>query len=134
MKTRTLATAVTAAIVLAVLGLGLALHASRGDASAAQARAVARAFFQTIDRKSFARTCDLLSPRFYRRNHVPDKRRCILGLTVGMAMAPGYRFEITGARVSGDEAVVSARANGVPGRVVLVREHGRFKVLSVQGG
>ncbi len=133
MKTRTLATAVGAAIVLAALGLSPS-PASRGNASAAQARAVAREFFQTIDRRSFARTCDLLSARFYRQNHVPDKRRCILGLTVGMAMAPGYRFEITRVRLTGDEAVVAARANGVPGRVVLVRERGRFKVLSVQGG
>jgi hypothetical protein len=36
-------------------------------------------------------------------------------------------------RLEGDRAIVTALANGVPGRVVLVEEAGRFKVLSVRG-
>jgi hypothetical protein len=36
--------------------------------------------------------------------------------------------------VRGDRAVVSARTNGVPGELVLVREAGLYKVLSVRGG
>lgn len=128
-------------IVVAVLftaaagaGAGIPLAISKGDvAASAQARVVADRFFRTIDERRYAQTCDLLSARFYNRNHVPDKRHCVLGLSVGMAMAPSYRFEITAVRVTRNGAVVSATANGQPGRVVLVLERGVLKVLAVQG-
>ncbi len=134
MKTRTLISALFAAAALGGLGIGLALAASRGSSAAAEARTVASQFFSTIDQRHYAQTCDLLSARFYRQNHVPDKRHCVLGLSVGMAMAPSYRFRITGVQVTRDGAIVSALANGLPGHLVLAREQGGFKVLAVHGG
>jgi hypothetical protein len=134
MKTRTLIPALFTATALAGLGIGLALAAPRGNAAAAKARAVAVQFFRTIDQRHYAQTCDLLSARFYRQNHVPDKRHCVLGLSVGMGMAPSYRFRITGVQVTRDGAIVSALANGLPGHLVLVREQDGFKVLAVHGG
>jgi hypothetical protein len=133
MKTRTLISTLFTAAALGGLGLGLALAAPRGHDAAAEARAVVVQFFRTIDQRRYAETCDLLSARFYRRNHVPDKRHCVLGLSGGMAMAPSYRFQITGVRVTPHGAVVSARANGLPGRLVLVREGSSFKVFAIQG-
>jgi hypothetical protein len=133
MKTRTLISSLFAAAALAGLGLGLALAASGGGTAAAEARAVAAQFLRTVDHRQYAQTCDLLSVRFYQRNHVPDKRHCVLGLSVGMAMAPSYRFRITSVQLTRGGAVVSARANGVPGRLVLVREASTFKIVAVQG-
>jgi len=133
MKTRILISALFAAAALAGLGIGLALAASRGPSAASEARAVAARFFRTIDQRHYAQTCDLLSARFYRQNHVPDKRHCVLGLSVGMAMAPSYRFRITDVRVTRAGAAVAALANGLPGRLLLVRDRKGFKVLAVQG-
>ncbi len=133
MKTRTLISALFASATLGGLGIGLALAGSRGSSAAAEARAVAAQFFRTIDQRHYAQTCELLSAGFYRQNHVPDKRHCVIGLSVGMAMAPSYRFRITSVRLTRDGAIVSARANGLPGHLVLVREEGGFKVLAIQG-
>jgi hypothetical protein len=47
--------------------------------------------------------------------------------------APEVRFEILAVEVDADRAVVQALADGAPGRVVLVKEHGVFKVLSLRG-
>jgi hypothetical protein len=132
MKTRTLISAVFAAAALAGLGIGLALAAARGRAATDVARAVAVEFFATLNERRYAQTCDLLSAGFYRQNHVPDKRHCVLGLSAGMAMAPSYRFRISGVQLTRSGAVVEAFADGQPGRLVLVREAGSFKVLAVQ--
>jgi hypothetical protein len=51
-----------------------------------------------------------------------------------MAMAPSYRFRISAVRLTRSGAVVDAFADGVPGRLVLLREAGGFKVLAVQSG
>jgi hypothetical protein len=131
MKTRTLVTAALAGLVLAVAGGGIALSASTGHAKAAQAREVTRKFFQTINSRSYARTCELMSTRFYRQNHIPDKQHCVLGLTVGFAMSPSVRFRILRVQRHGDRAVVTALANGIPGRIVLINERGGLRVLSV---
>lgn len=123
-----------AGLTAALLGLGLALSGSaRGPSAEAMARQAAREFFQTIDARQYDRTCDLLAADFYRQNHVPDRARCALALRIGFTWAPSYRFRIVGVRVDGERAVVEALANGAPGRVVLVEEHGRFKVVSVRG-
>ena len=132
MKTHTLVATTLAGLVLAALGLGIAFAASAGRSSAeTQARVVVGEFFQTINARRFARTCDLLSSRFYRENHVPDRRHCVLGLSVGFAMSPSVRFRIVDVRTEGDLTIVQALANGAAGRIVLVRETGGFKVLSV---
>jgi hypothetical protein len=64
---------------------------------------------------------------------VPDKRHCALGLTVGMAMAPSYRFEITSVELTKHGAIVSAKASGLPGHIVLVSEASGLKIPAVQG-
>jgi hypothetical protein len=131
MKTRTL----VAALLVSAAGAGVAipLAASHGNAAVAEARSTATSFFRTIEARQYSETCDLLSRGFYRRNHVPDKRHCVLGLSVGMAMAPSYRFEITSVELTKHGAIVSATANRVPGQIVLIREASGFKVLAVQG-
>ncbi len=121
-----------AGLAAALLGLGLAFSGSgHGPSSEALARQTAREFFQTINARDYGKTCDLLAAQFYRENHVPDKARCALALRIDFTWAPSYRFRIVGVRVDGARAVVEALANGAPGEVVLVREHGRFKVASV---
>jgi hypothetical protein len=133
MKARTLISALFAAAALAGFGVGLSLADPSGSSATAEARAVDAQFFRAIDQRRFAQTCDLLSALFYRQHRVPDKRRCVLGLSVGMAMAPSYRFEIARVQLTRRGAVVSARADGLPGRLVLVREGNGFKILAVQG-
>ena len=123
-----------AGLAAVLLGLGLAFSGSvHGPSPEAMARQTAREFFRTIDARRYEQTCDLLAAQFYREHHMPDKARCALALRIGFTWAPSYRFRIVGVRVSGDRAVVEALANGVPGQVGLVREHGRFKVVSVHG-
>src|SRR5213593_253382 len=120
------AAAVVAAIVLAVLGVGVSGAAPRHDSAArpaeAQARAVVRLFFQTINAHQFARTCELFSKRFYTRNHVADKQHCVLGLGAGLGTGPRIVFTILGVRTTGDVTVIRALANGAPGTIVLVKE------------
>jgi hypothetical protein len=94
---------------------------------------VVERFFQTINARHFAKTCDLMSRRFYRENHVPDKRRCAIGLAAIFAMSPTIFFRITGVRSEGELTIVRAVANGAHGSISLVREGGRLKILSVEG-
>jgi hypothetical protein len=135
MRTRTtLATAILAGQLLATLGLGVApVSAARGLTLEAQARTVVGEFFETINARQFGKTCDLLSRGFYRQNHIPDRKRCVLGLTVGLTNSPTVFFRILGVRVQGDGAIVRTRANGAPGQIVVVRESGALKILKVVG-
>jgi hypothetical protein len=55
----------------------------------------------------------------------------VIGLTVGFATSPHVFFRILGVRPEGDRAIVRTLANGAPGRMVLVKEAGSFRVLSV---
>lgn len=133
-RTRNKLAGAVAGLAAAVLGLGLAFSGSgHGPSPEAMARQTAREFFQTIDARRYYRACDLMAVQFYRENRVPDKARCALALRIGFTWAPSYRFRIVGVRVDGRRAVVDALANGVPGQVELVQEHGRFKVASVGG-
>ena len=115
----------------AALVLGLASGAS--ELSETQAAAVATSFFRSLNARHYARTCELMSTRFYRQNHVRSKARCAFGLRIGFMWAPSIRFRILDVSVDGRRAVVSAIANGAPGRIVLVEEQGSFRVLSVEG-
>jgi hypothetical protein len=124
---------VVAGLITVVLGLGLRL-AARGSVSAeTRAAVVTRMFFRSINARHYAQTCMLMSSRFYHENDVPSRARCVLGLRVGFMWAPSIRFRIVGVSVDGRRAVVSAVANGTPGRIVLVEERGSFRVLSVHG-
>jgi hypothetical protein len=57
----------------------------------------------------------------------------VLGLRIGFTWAPTYRFRIVAVHPTTDLVIVETLANGVPGRIVLVLESGRFRVLSVRG-
>ena len=133
MKTREiLATAILASQFLATLGLGITPASSASGLTVeAQARVVVSEFFQTINARQFEKTCDLMSTRFYQQNHIPDRKHCVLGLTVGFAMSPEVHFRILGVRREGDRAIVRTLANGAPGKIVLIKEAGSFRVLSV---
>jgi hypothetical protein len=124
--------------VTAVAGFTLSdAVASSGSAQRpspeALARSTAHEFFQTINARHFERTCELMSARFYRENHVPDRARCVLALRIGFTWAQEYRFRILHVRVHGHRAIVEAVVNGAPGRIVLLEENSRFRVLSVGG-
>ena len=126
----------TAVLLLVAAGtaLGIATFAAPGSGSPsneAEARAVASLFFEAINARRYDEACGLLSKRFYREHHVPDRKHCVLGLTVGMG-PNGARFEITGVRANGQRAEVSARADGAPGKVLLVKEEGRFRIVALR--
>ena len=107
--------------------------ASGGAAAArAEAQATAGAFFRSINQRRYDWTCALLSASYYHR-HGLDSQRCALGLRVGFMWSDEIRFRLTDVRVDGSRAVVDALVDGVPGRLVLVSERGRFKVSSVLG-
>jgi hypothetical protein len=116
------------------LTVGVAYSGSANTQSReALARSTVREFFQTINARHFERTCALMSARFYRENHVPDRARCVLALRIGFTWAQSFRFRILGVRFVGTRAIVAANANGAPGRIVLVEESGRFRVLWAGG-
>jgi hypothetical protein len=56
-----------------------------------------------------------------------------LALRIGFTWTQSFRFRIVGVRMNGSKATVAALANGAPGRIVLIEEAGRFKVVSVGG-
>lgn len=127
--------AAAAAVVSLSVATGVVLVGSAsGDAAAARAEAHATAlgFFRSINERRYDRTCALLSESYYRR-HSLDPARCALGLRIGFMWSDEIGFRVTSIRVDGSRAVVEALVDGVPGRLVLVSERGRFKVASVLG-
>lgn len=129
---KALATTILAGQLLVTLGLcTTSAFAASSLTVEAQARAVVGEFFRTINARQFEKTCDLMSVRFYKQNHIPDKKHCVLGLRVGLGNGPTVFFRILGVRRRGDLAIVKTLANGAPGKIVLIREAGSFKVLSV---
>ena len=132
---RILTTFVTAAVAAAVLVVlpRATVGGNAASVRSSEARLVARRFLRTINTRQFEATCSMLSRRFYRENHVPSRERCVLGFRIGFTWAPTYRFQIGAAHASGDRVTVETLANGAPGTVVLVREAGEFRVLSVRG-
>ena len=129
------AVAAAAGVLSSSVAAGVVLVGSasgRAAATKAEAHAAAAAFFQSINERRYDRTCALLSAGYYRR-HSLDPARCALGLRIGFMWSDEIRFRVTGVRIDGSRAVVEARVDGVPGRLVLVSERGRFKVSSVLG-
>jgi hypothetical protein len=122
------------ACVLGAAAAGVARPVSNREVSAeSQAKAVASRFMRTLNAKRFEQVCHMMAARFYRENNVPSQARCVLGLRIGFMGAETIRFRIVGVEVDGKQAVVRAVADGAPGRIVLVEEDHRFKVLSLQG-
>jgi hypothetical protein len=99
----------------------------------ARARATVGLFFDTINARQYARTCDLLSVAYYQRYRLLNKERCALGLRVGFMWTQEIHYRITSVDVNRDRAVVETLADGVPGQIVLVREGEALKVVAVQG-
>jgi len=118
------------AVVLALGGLGGgASYASPGVR--AEARAVTVRFLAALEHAQFGRACSLLSPTFYRRNHVRDRSHCVAGFRVGLGPL-ALRFSILGVTATGDRARVHAKLDGAPGTVELVRERHGYRVLALQ--
>ena len=130
MRLALLAAVVTASAL--TIGVGFSSNAEEPSREAL-ARGTVREFFQSINTRHYERTCELMSARFYRNNGVPDRARCVLALRIGFTWTQSFRFRIVGVRMNGSKATVAALANGAPGRIVLIEEAGRFKVVSVGG-
>jgi hypothetical protein len=129
------AVAAAAGVVSSSVATGVVLVGSasgRAAATRAEAHATAAGFFRSINERRYDRTCALLSTSYYRR-HSLDPARCAVGLRIGFMWSDEIRFRVTGVRIDGARAVVEALVDGVPGRLVLVSERGRFKVSSVLG-
>jgi hypothetical protein len=99
----------------------------------AEARQVVRNLFVSLNARRYADTCALLGDGYYRQNAGTTPQTCEIGLRVGLMWTQRIRFRITAVVVHGDRVVVSARADGAPGRVVLAREEGRLKVQAIAG-
>lgn len=122
------------AAVAAVAVLALAPVASgAGDRAATEARAVATEFFRTINARQYEQTCDLLSAAYLERYQIPSKEHCAIGLRIGFMWSQEIRFRLTGVTVEPDRVVVRSLADGVRGRILLVREEGRLKILDIEG-
>jgi anti-sigma-K factor RskA len=130
MRLALLAAVVTASAL--TIGVGFSSNAEEPSREAL-ARGTVREFFQSINTRHYERTCALMSARFYRNNDVPDRARCVLALRIGFTWAQSYRFTILHVRVHGHRAIVEAVVNGAPGRIVLLEESSRYRVLSVGG-
>jgi hypothetical protein len=124
---------------LLTLALAASLRSTPAKASATQvetaaavnqAKRVALQFFRAIDTRHFDRACDLLSARFYQLNAIPSHRMCVLSLTYGMSTA-GVRYRVLRARGDRSRAEVTVLADGVRGRLQLVREGRSFKIVSL---
>ena len=91
------------------------------------ARSVAVEFVRSINARRYERSCALMVSS---RN---DRATCAIGLRIGFMWSQEIRFRITGVRLDDDLAIVSALADGSPGRVVLQRFGDRYRVLRVEG-
>jgi hypothetical protein len=127
-----LAASMTLALAASMRSTPASASATQPDTTAAveQARRVALQFFRAIDTRRFGRACDLLSARFYQLNAIPSRKMCVLSLTYGMSTA-GVRYRILAARGDGSRAEVTVLADGVPGRLQLVREGAGYKIVSL---
>jgi hypothetical protein len=99
-------------------------------AHAQEARATARQFFWAMDNRRFDTVCNLLSEGFYRLNAIKSKQLCRLSLRYTTSPS-GVQFRILDARANRENATVRVLADGVPGELVLVRDRGRYRVLSL---
>jgi hypothetical protein len=125
------ATAVGLGLVVTALGLAVARGDTAGAAPprpalAAEARSVASELLQSVNARRYEHTCDLL---------VATTRRdlCVAGLRAGFMWWHEVAFRITDVTLAGKRAIVHALADGVPGRVVLVRQADRWRVLRLEG-
>jgi hypothetical protein len=124
-----------AALVLAVGLASTAMVAFGRDKTvltAKEARTTARQFLAALAASDYERACDLLGRDFYRQNHVPDRAHCVSGLNAGMGRV-AIPYRITRVSAGGGRATVDALVDGAPGKLLLVGEGDRYKVLAVDG-
>jgi hypothetical protein len=126
---RPLRTLVALAIALSVT---TAAQAAPGLSAEEEVRGVTVAFFRSINERRYGQTCRLLSKAYYKKYRIPSKRHCVAGLRVAFMWSQEIKFRITDIEADRDRAVVTASADGAPGRVVVVRERGSFKVLALE--
>lgn len=120
---------------LSALGIGAKILASgHRDATEASARRVATEFFRSQNERRYDQTCRLLSHGFYRSHRLPDPQTCVALLRIGFLFSGRIEYRILGVERDGAGLVVQALADGAPGWMILVREHGSLKVQSVRGG
>ena len=133
--TRWILIGTTAALsTFGTLGLGARLTAGGRTWDDAQARRVAVEFFHSQNVRQYDRTCALFSRGFYAKNRLPDRATCVALLRVGFMWSGQIDYRIGAVEHDGDHVVVRATADRAPGRIVLVSERGRLKILSVRGG
>ena len=119
------------ALAIAVSVPSAATAAPRLSAEA-EARNVTVAFFRSINERNYEKACRLLSTAYYKKYRIPSRRHCVAGLRIGFMWSQEIRFRITEIDADRDRAIVTAVANGAPGRVILIRERGGFKVLELE--
>jgi hypothetical protein len=118
--------------LLAALGLvGDTLAAGR--IPAAEARGVAVEFFRSQNERRYDDTCRLFSRGFIASHRLRDRRTCSALLRVNSVWNLKIVFRIGSVTLDGSRVVVQAVADGEPGRIVLVRENGSLRILSVDG-
>jgi len=125
--------AATAATSL-VATLGLAGDTlAVGRATAIEARGVAVEFFRSQNERRYDDTCRVLSNGFIRSHRLRDRRTCSAMLRVNSVWNLKIAFRIGSVALDADRVVVQAVADGVPGRLVMVRESGNLRILAVEG-
>jgi hypothetical protein len=120
------------AVVAVTASLAPAAFAAPRLSAEQEARRVTVAFFRSINERHYEQTCRLLSKGYYKKYRIPSKRHCTAGLRVGLMWSQEIDFRITSIDADRRQAVVSATADGAPGRILLVRERGAFKVLDLE--
>jgi hypothetical protein len=104
-----------------------------GRATATEARGVAVEFFRSQNERRYDDTCRLLSNGFIRSHRLRDRRTCSAVLRVNSVWNLQIEFRIGSVALDGARVVVQAVVDGVPGRLVMVREGGNLRILAVEG-
>jgi len=115
------------------IGGPIAASGANDAALAIQARHVAAEFFRSQNERRYDDLCALFSRGFIRTHALRDRRTCTAVSRVAFVWSGKIEFRIGKAVRYGDRFVVQAVADGAPGRIVLVREDGRLKILAVEG-
>jgi hypothetical protein len=98
-----------------------------------EARNVAVEFFRSQNERRYDDTCRMLSRGFYASHGLRDQRTCTAVLRVAFVWNGKIEFRIGKITREGNRVIVQAVADGAPGRIVLVPEHGALRILAVEG-
>ena len=120
------------AVLVTTVSIPVAALATPRLSAEEEARRVTTAFFRSINDRHYDRACRLLSRAYYKKYRIPSRRHCVAGLRIGFMWSQEITFRITDIDADRERAIVTAVADGAPGRVVLIRERGAFKVLELE--